>query len=302
MGRPVRLGENRRLVSSVSDMLCALTGRVVPPDFDPIVLAFGIGVMINRDSSDQSKFCSILLQEVRRIVQNAKGGSVRVKISLSRPCQFLHGEAKVLSKSRSVQSSPVKTFISGFGQVLSDQPAASLLEHCELVLFEFHLELRIPLSLKIVSQHEAVLSGHGFKETPYSLDWEDSERRDHGLWLSDYTTEDRILPIERMNTKSPFPGVLTLSPKVVDIKAMRFPLLEARLWQDAKSNLVTVALDTVLVSTINDADQGSADVAFRTPLAPYEKSKFLGSGGSMVARLKLKGIDGREPPGVEPAA
>ena len=36
--------------------------------------------------------------------------------------------------------------------------------------------------------------------------------------------------------------------------------------------------------------------------APYEKSKFLGSGGSMVARLKLKGIDGRTPPGVEPAA
>ncbi|WZY99684.1 hypothetical protein YC2023_072013 [Brassica napus] len=60
--------------------------------------------------------------------------------------------------------------------------------------------------------------------------------------------------------------------------------------------------DTVLVSTINDADQGSADVAFRTPLAPYEKSKFLGSGGSMVPRLKLKGIDGRAPPGVEPAA
>ncbi|PHT97279.1 hypothetical protein BC332_33783 [Capsicum chinense] len=47
---------------------------------------------------------------------------------------------------------------------------------------------------------------------------------------------------------------------------------------------------------------GSADVAFRTPPAPYEKSKFLGSGGSMVARLKLKGIDGRAPPGVEPAA
>ncbi|KAK7395845.1 hypothetical protein VNO78_16416 [Psophocarpus tetragonolobus] len=60
--------------------------------------------------------------------------------------------------------------------------------------------------------------------------------------------------------------------------------------------------DTVLVSTINDADQGSANVAFRTPLAPYEKSKSLGSGGSMVARLKLKGIDGRAPPGVEPAA
>ena len=39
-----------------------------------------------------------------------------------------------------------------------------------------------------------------------------------------------------------------------------------------------------------------------TPEAPREKSKFLGSGGSMVARLKLKGIDGRAPPGVEPAA
>ena len=34
----------------------------------------------------------------------------------------------------------------------------------------------------------------------------------------------------------------------------------------------------------------------------WEKSKFLGSGGSMVARLKLKGIDGRAPQGVELAA
>jgi hypothetical protein len=42
--------------------------------------------------------------------------------------------------------------------------------------------------------------------------------------------------------------------------------------------------------------------SFMTRSAPYEKSKSLGSGGSMVARLKLKGIDGRAPPGVEPAA
>jgi hypothetical protein len=35
-----------------------------------------------------------------------------------------------------------------------------------------------------------------------------------------------------------------------------------------------------------------------TRSAPYEKSKSLGSGGSMVARLKLKEIDGRAPPGV----
>ena len=39
-----------------------------------------------------------------------------------------------------------------------------------------------------------------------------------------------------------------------------------------------------------------------TPSESYVKTKFLGSGGSMVARLKLKGIDGRAPPGVEPAA
>ena len=30
-------------------------------------------------------------------------------------------------------------------------------------------------------------------------------------------------------------------------------------------------------------------------LEPKEKSKYLDSGGSMVARLKLKGIDGRAP-------
>jgi hypothetical protein len=43
-------------------------------------------------------------------------------------------------------------------------------------------------------------------------------------------------------------------------------------------------------------------VFFMDTWALYEKSKFLGSGGSMVARLKLKGIDGRAPPGVELAA
>ena len=60
--------------------------------------------------------------------------------------------------------------------------------------------------------------------------------------------------------------------------------------------------DTVLVLTINYANQRLEVVMCTTPSAPYEKSKSLGSGGSMVARLKLKGIDGRAPPGVEPAA
>ncbi len=40
---------------------------------------------------------------------------------------------------------------------------------------------------------------------------------------------------------------------------------------------------------------------YMTRSAPYEKSKFLGSGGSMVARLKLKEIDGRAPQGVNVA-
>ena len=35
---------------------------------------------------------------------------------------------------------------------------------------------------------------------------------------------------------------------------------------------------------------------------PLEKSECLGSGGNMVARQKLEGIDVRAPPGVEPAA
>ncbi|CAG8607483.1 10335_t:CDS:2 [Paraglomus occultum] len=46
----------------------------------------------------------------------------------------------------------------------------------------------------------------------------------------------------------------------------------------------------------------SGDVDKMTRSAPHGKPKCLGSGGSMVARLKLKGIDGRAPPGVEPAA
>ena len=36
--------------------------------------------------------------------------------------------------------------------------------------------------------------------------------------------------------------------------------------------------------------------------SPPGKPRVLGYGGSMVAKLKLKGIDGRAPPGVEPAA
>ncbi|KAG6414466.1 hypothetical protein SASPL_127193 [Salvia splendens] len=54
LGRPVRLTVcTGRLVPSAGDALLALTGRV---DFGPITLAFGIGVMINRDSRGHSYF------------------------------------------------------------------------------------------------------------------------------------------------------------------------------------------------------------------------------------------------------
>jgi hypothetical protein len=63
-------------------------------------------------------------------------------------------------------------------------------------------------------------------------------------------------------------------------------------------------LDTVVVLTVNDADSESADAHFSNWLGRrgMRNHKSLGSGGSMVARLKLKEIDGRAPPGVEPAA
>ncbi len=48
--------------------------------------------------------------------------------------------------------------------------------------------------------------------------------------------------------------------------------------------------------------QGVGGVSLRLHQHLMRNHKFLGSGGSMVARLKLKEIDGRAPPGVEPAA
>jgi hypothetical protein len=49
------------------------------------------------------------------------------------------------------------------------------------------------------------------------------------------------------------------------------------------------------------SDQAELIIAM-TRLETSGKPKSFGSGGSMVAKLKLKGIDGRAPPGVENAA
>ena len=62
-------------------------------------------------------------------------------------------------------------------------------------------------------------------------------------------------------------------------------------------------LDTPTVATVNDANREFGGVTSMTRRAPDPGNReSLGSGGSMVAKLKLKGIDGRAPPGVEPAA
>ena len=59
--------------------------------------------------------------------------------------------------------------------------------------------------------------------------------------------------------------------------------------------------DTVIVLTLNYIIQELVMFSI-TLLEPYEKLKHLDSGGSMVARLKLKGIDGRAPQDVDSVA
>ena len=102
-----------------------------------------------------------------------------------------------------------------------------------------------------------------------------------------------------------------------EITAYPAPLVSFSSSFDEVTNLVTFTNSSTIPSGIIatwEWDFGDATFSnlfepthiYSTPnttsLAPCEKSKFLGSGGSMVARLKLKGIDGRAPPGVEPAA
>ncbi|KAF2551880.1 hypothetical protein F2Q68_00033610 [Brassica cretica] len=95
----------------------------------------------------------------------ARGGYIRVQISLSRPVS-VHMVKQRFCPSR-YQSSPVQSSRPlGFGQVFSDQPVA------------YRQRTLVPSDL---------VPG-GFKETPYSLNREDSDRRGHGLWLSDYMT------------------------------------------------------------------------------------------------------------------
>ena len=59
-----------------------------------------------------------------------------------------------------------------------------------------------------------------------------------------------------------------------------------------------IGSDFALVLTINDLRVRIS----KAPEGAPGKPGLVGSGGSMVAKLKLKGIDGKAPPGVEPVA
>ncbi|WZZ35379.1 hypothetical protein YC2023_018780 [Brassica napus] len=132
----------------------------------------------------------------------ARGVSVRVQISVSRPVSFFMVKPR-FCPSRD-QSSPVQSSRPlGFGQVLSDQPAASRLEH--------------------------FVGVSGLR--PYRPDYCDP--KDCGLSRGD------LKDCGPQSVESSFSWPLW----VVDIKAMRFPLLQARSWQEAKSNLVALGKD-----------------------------------------------------------
>ncbi|WZZ48213.1 hypothetical protein YC2023_048320 [Brassica napus] len=155
----------------------------------------------------------------------AKGGSVRVKISLSRPVSFFMVKPRFFpsqdqSKSRSVQSTPFKSSLGFWPSPLRSTSYFSprTLDNCvECVLCR--QQVRNPPMLGMF------WGGLVFPRPRI-------QRRPEGLWAVAREEEHEVTRAQ----------VLTLSPKVVDIKAMRFPLLEVRLWQEAKSNLVTVAL------------------------------------------------------------
>ena len=61
-------------------------------------------------------------------------------------------------------------------------------------------------------------------------------------------------------------------------------------------------LDTVLVPTVNYAIRRFYCCILYTIEEIPGNEEFFGSGGSMVAKLKLKGIDGKSPPEMELAA
>ncbi|KAF3560264.1 hypothetical protein F2Q69_00013049 [Brassica cretica] len=155
----------------------------------------------------------------------AKGGSVRVQISLSRPVSFFMVKPRLCPR-QDQSSPPHSSHPLGFGHVLSDQPAASRLEHCRSPGCDVDTTGPMPYRL----DYEYC----GFKETPYSRDREDSDEWGHVIWLSITRRCNVAVTRRAVGCRT----VLTLSPK----SGLGSRYLEVGLWQEAKSNLVTVAL------------------------------------------------------------
>ncbi|KAF3508451.1 hypothetical protein F2Q69_00005928 [Brassica cretica] len=113
----------------------------------------------------------------------ARGGSVRVQISLSRPVSFFMVKPRLCP--RQDQSSPFQSRRPlGFGQVLSDQPAVSRLEH-----------LQVP----VIFKDSVVAGGRTIWVIP--RDCVSSVMPTAGAKPANARHEDRILPVERRNTK-----------------------------------------------------------------------------------------------------
>ncbi|KAG5374197.1 hypothetical protein IGI04_042485, partial [Brassica rapa subsp. trilocularis] len=187
----------------------------------------------------------------------AKGDSVQ--ISLSRRVSFFMMKPRLCPSQD--QSSPVQSRRPlGFGQVLYDQPAASRLEHCELVPVIFKDSFiaggwTIWITLLVLR-----VLGHIGRTTGTMVSLVESMCRQYvrdppilGLCRGElvflqtsYPAGSRK-PLIRWIGKTQRDGVLTLSHKSglgtgLGLVCILFPLLEARSWQEAKSNLVTVAL------------------------------------------------------------
>ncbi|WZY71933.1 hypothetical protein YC2023_004173 [Brassica napus] len=156
----------------------------------------------------------VLLDAPRESPKNCRGAKEgSVQISRSRRVSFFMMKPRLCPSQD--QSSPVQSRCPlGFGQVLYDQPAASRLEHC-------HIGRTTGTMVSLVESCLVRIWNFIF-----------SDPKDCGLSRGDPND------CGPRSVESSFFWPLW----VVDIKAMRFPLLEARSWQEAKSNLVTVAL------------------------------------------------------------
>ncbi|KAF3610822.1 hypothetical protein DY000_02049179 [Brassica cretica] len=145
-----------------------------------------------------------------------RGGSVRVQISPSRSVSVYMIKPRFCPSLD--QSTPVKLSIAFWPSLLRSTSCFS------------------PRTL-------------GFKETPYSLDRDDSDERGHVLWLS--ITRRYNVAVTRRTVGCRAVPTLSLKSGLgtgFGLVCIWFPLLEARSWQEAKSNLVTVCLGLAFIA------------------------------------------------------